>query len=95
MKFEWPFVSKRAYMLLEGVYERTIVERDAQTDRADRLADQLVNRFGFEPVSVPVRREMAEAAKEFEAYVAADQFEDVGSGMLSEEVLKMVDEKAN
>ena len=87
-----PFVSRRAYELLEAQLGRAIAERDSQQDRADRLADQLVNRFGFEPVSAPVRAEIKEAEKVLKDYEAQFQFDDASSGMISEEVLELAKE---
>lgn len=89
---KWPLVSRRAYDFMEATVTRLQAERDEQQSRADRLADQLVDRMGFQPVSTPVRTERKEAAKEMEAYLDANQFEDVGSGMISEEVLKLADD---
>lgn len=87
MMWQLPWVSRRAYELQGEQLERALKERDSQQDRADRLADQLVNRFGFEPVSAPVRAEMKEAAKELEAYEASFEFDDVGAGMIAQEFL--------
>lgn len=95
MRWEWPWVSRRAYELLEAAYVRTIGERDAANERAERMTDQLLNRVGFDPVSAPVRQEMKEAVKEMEAYLGTSQFEDVGSGMLSDEFNSLTDEPAN
>lgn len=82
-----PWVSRRAYELLERVYETTIKERDEQQSRADRLADQLVDRFGFQPVSAPVRKELKEATEEFLKTLTTEQFEDPEYGLIAEEFL--------
>lgn len=86
MRFQCPFVSRRAYELMERVYEQTIRERDEQQSRADRLADQLVDRFGFQPVSAPVRAELKAATEEFERTHAMEQYEDPGYGQIAEEL---------
>ena len=88
---KWPLVSRRAYDFMEATVVRLQSERDEQQSRADRLADQLVDRMGFQPVSAPVRTEMKEAMAELEKYVDASQFEDVGSGMISPDVLELVE----
>ena len=89
---KWPWVSRRAYDFMEATVFRLQKERDEQQSRADRLADQLVDRMGFMPVSTPVRTEMKEAIVELQKYTDASQFEDVNSGMLSEEVVKLAEE---
>lgn len=86
---KWPWVSRRAYEFMEATVERLQHERDEQQSRADRLADQLIDRMGFVPVSAPVRAEMKEAVKELEKYTDASQYEDVGAGMISSEVLQL------
>lgn len=89
---KWPWVSRRAYEFMESTVERLQKERDEQQSRADRLADQLIDRAGFYPVSTPVRAELKEAAKELEKYTDASQYEDVGQGMISSEVLKLAED---
>lgn len=93
MKWQFPWVSRRYAEILDEQLQRAIKERDAHLERADRMADQLLNRVGFEPVSAPVRHEMQEMMKEIEAYTDASQFEDAGTGMLSEEFTSLVDDK--
>ena len=89
---QWPWVSKRYAEFLEASLKRAIAERDEQQSRADRLADQLIDRMGFVPVSAPVRAEMKQAEEEFKKYTDASQFEDVGAGMISEEILKIAED---
>lgn len=89
---KWPWVSRRAYEFMEATVTRLQHERDEQQSRADRLADQLVDRMGFMPVSSPVRAEMKEAVEELKKYTDASQFEDVTSGMLDEEIIKLAED---
>lgn len=81
---------------MEATVLRLQHERDEQQSRADRLADQLIDRMGFQPVSAPVRAEVSETIKKAEAeltkYTDASQFEDIGAGMISEEVQKLAEE---
>lgn len=89
---KWPWVSRRAYEFMEATVLRLQKERDEQQSRADRLADQLIDRMGFVPVSAPVRAELKQAEEEFRKYTDASQFEDIGAGMISEEILKMAED---
>jgi uncharacterized membrane protein YccC len=95
MKWQLPWVSRRAYEQLWAIYQSTITQRDQQMERADRMCDQMLDRFSFQPVSAPVRTELKEAATALEEYIASTQVEDQTSGMISEEVLALVDEVAS
>ena len=90
----WPYVSRRAYDILEQSVETLRADLREAREQADRAKDELINRVGFSPVSLPVRAEMKEAAAEIEKYIDASQFEDVGSGMISEEILQLAGELA-
>ena len=86
---KWPFVSRRAYELMEETLSRVIRERDEQCLRADRAMDSLVERFGIAPVSTPARAEQREEAKKVEEYLASFAYEDAGSGQISDEMLAL------
>lgn len=68
-----------------------VSERDEIALQRDRLADQLISRVGYEPVSTPIRQEMIAAVKKIEEDLNV-LYEDSGSGMIAEEVLAMADE---
>lgn len=89
MRFPW--VSRRAFELQESIITRLQQERDEISIQRDRLADQLIDRFGFQPVSTPVRTEVAAVRAEVEK-AASVLYEDAGSGMIAEEVLEMAAE---
>jgi len=89
-----PWVSRRAYELLEGQLDRVIAERDAYREQADRAKDELISRLGCEPVSAPVRSEMKEARQEVEKYI--EQFEcDDSGGMIDPDIMRVVDDVVN
>jgi len=86
---KWPLVTRARYELLEREFDRLLQERNQAYEARDRALDQLINRVGFEPVSPVVRAETKERETEIEKYLAAEQFEDVGSGMIDESVLQL------
>jgi len=88
----WPLVTRARYELLREQYERLLSERNAAFEARDRALDQLINRIGFEPISAPVRAERKEQEKELDLYLSAEQFEDIGSGMIDESILKVANE---
>lgn len=81
------FVTRSQYDLLYEQFERALKERDEYREEATRARDALSARFGYEPVSAPVRNEVAAQAKEVEAYLASHTFEDPGSGMIDESLV--------
>lgn len=81
------FVTKAQYDLLYEQFERALKERDEYREEATRARDALSARFGYDPVSAPVRNEIATAAKEVEAYLTSHTFEDPGSGMIDESLV--------
>lgn len=88
MNWRLPFVSRRAYDLILEQFERVLLERNQQQERADRAMDQLATRYGYEPVSAPVRQEVAAARASVDAHLA--QTEDPGMGMIDEEYIDSV-----
>lgn len=85
-EMKW-FVTKAQYDLLYEQFERALKERDEYREEATRARDALTSRFGYDPVSAPVRNELATAAKEVEAYLSSHTFEDPGSGMIDESLV--------
>ena len=90
MKWRLPWVSRRAYELLESTLERALRERNEYRESAYRAMDQMASRFGFEPVSAPVREEVAAAKAEVEAHVSQLN-EDPGAGMLDESLIDQME----
>jgi uncharacterized coiled-coil DUF342 family protein len=88
----WPWVSRRAYELLETAVDELRKERNEYRDQADRAKDELINRVGFIPVSTPVREEMKQAQEEFRKLEESLQFEDTATGMISSEVLALAED---
>lgn len=94
MKFPW--VSRRAYDVLLEALERVQSERDAYRDRGDRLYDEVIARFGYEPatplVREQVKQDFAEANKAAEEYAAALVIDSPVDGMLDESIEETVNE---
>jgi hypothetical protein len=90
-----PWVSRRAYELLEQQRDSLISDLKEARLQADRAKDALIDRVGFSPVSSPVRSEIKAANDELEKYIEASQFEDVGAGMISADVLQLADDLAD
>lgn len=88
---KWPLVSRKYADFLESTVTRLQHERDEQQSRADRAMDALTSRFGYEPVSMSVRAEVAAVRDQVEQ-AASVLYEDAGSGMIAEEVLEMAAE---
>lgn len=85
-----PLVSRRAYELLETSHDRILRERNEYRESYVRAMDQMVSRFGFEPVSAPVRQEQTAAREAVEAHVSQLN-EDPGAGMLDESVIDQME----
>jgi hypothetical protein len=89
-----PWVSRRAFELLESSLERIQKERDEYREEAGRAKDALIDRMGFSPISAPVRQEVQQITEEFKKLEESLQLEDTGYGMISEEVLELADDLA-
>lgn len=88
-KWQWLWVSRRAFDLVVEELQRVQSERDSYRDRGDRIYDETILRFGYEPATPRVRQEMkAEAAEQAEAFALDDPF----SGQLDEEIEAVADE---
>lgn len=75
MTWRWPWVSRRAYDLVAAQLELVQTERNEYRDRGDRIYDETILRFGYEPATPRVRQENAVAAEKYQADVA-QRFED-------------------
>lgn len=89
INWQLPWVSRRAYDLVVAQLERVMIERDEYRARGDRLYDETIIRFGYEPAAPRVRAENAAAVEEYER---ASVIEDPLGGGLDEEIEAAVDE---
>lgn len=94
MKLQFPWVSRRAFELLEENFHRVLKERNDHQERADRALDQMASRFGFEPVTPMVRTEFIaerkEAKSEIDAYLAQTN-EGSDGGMIDESLVDEIE----
>jgi hypothetical protein len=89
VNWSWPLVSKRAYTLLEEQLARVQAERDEYRTRGDRLYDETIIRFGYEPAAPQVRAENKAAVEE---YQREQHIDDPFGGGLDEEIEAIADE---
>lgn len=89
-----PWVSRAHFETLLAQLERVQKERDEYRDRGDRIYDELIARFGYEPAAPRVRTELKEAAEAQVAAMTEITFEDPhgdGEGFLDNEIEATID----